>query len=149
MMALVYVIEMAPANSGELKPTLLRILNVLAPRLRDAADPTTGVWWLVLTQPGRALNYFESSGVVMYIYSLLKAVRLGYVADPDGRIVDAAKTAYDYAVTNWVVPNSDGTMGWLNTVSVGGSSYRTARRRLQLICLQVGSLSGNGTFEVS
>ncbi|KAJ7182726.1 Six-hairpin glycosidase [Mycena crocata] len=129
MMALVDVIEMAPANSGQLQPTLLNILNVLAPKIRDAADPTTGVWWLVITQPGRTLNYFESSGAVMYIYSLLKAVRLGYVADPDGSIVAAMKKAYNYAIANWVVPNSNGsTMDFKNTVSVG-------------------SLSTNGTFE--
>ncbi|KAJ7705457.1 glycoside hydrolase family 105 protein [Mycena rosella] len=121
-MALVDVIEMAPANSGQLKPTLLSILNVLAPKIRDAADPTTGVWWLVLTQPGRALNYFESSGAIMYVYALLKAVRLGYVADPDGSIVGAASKAYGYAVANWVVPNGDGTMDWKNTVSVGSLS---------------------------
>ncbi|KAJ7489342.1 glycoside hydrolase family 105 protein [Mycena latifolia] len=121
-MAVVDVIEMAPANSGQLKPTLLSILNVLAPKIRDAADPTTGVWWLVLTQPGRALNYFESSGAMMYVYSLLKAVRLGYVADPDGSIIAAMKKAYNYAVANWVVPNSDGTMSWKNTVSVGSLS---------------------------
>ncbi|KAJ6551378.1 glycoside hydrolase family 105 protein [Mycena capillaripes] len=119
-MALVDVIEMAPATSGQLKPTLLHILNVLAPKIRDAADPTTGVWWLVLTQPGRAQNYFESSGAMMYIYALLKGVRLGYVPDPDGSIVAAMTKAYNYAVANWVVPNSDGTMSWKNTVSVSG-----------------------------
>ncbi|KAJ6504142.1 Six-hairpin glycosidase [Mycena vitilis] len=121
-MALVDVIEMAPPASGQLKPTLLRILNVLAPKIRDAADPASGVWWLVLTQPGRSKNYFESSGAAMYIYALLKAVRLGYVPDPDGSIVAAAKKAYNYAVANWVVPNADGTMSWKNTVSVGSLS---------------------------
>lgn len=117
-MALVDVIEMATPSSGALKSTLLTILNVLAPKIRDAADPASGVWWLVLTQPGRAKNYFESSGAMMYVYSLLKAVRLGYVADPDGSIVAAMKKAYGYAVANWVVTNSDGTMSWMNTVSV-------------------------------
>jgi unsaturated rhamnogalacturonyl hydrolase len=121
-MALVDVLEMAPPNSGALKPTLLNILNVLAPKIRDAADPTSGVWWLVITEPGRTRNYFESSGAAMYIYSLLKAVRLGYVEDADGSIVAAMKKAYNYAVQNWVVPNSNGTMDWKNTVHVGGSS---------------------------
>ncbi|KAJ6466857.1 Six-hairpin glycosidase [Mycena sanguinolenta] len=119
VMALVDVLELAPPNSGALKPTLLRILDILAPNIRDAADPTSGVWWLVITQPGRALNYFESSGASMYIYALLKAVRLGYVHDADGSIVAAMKKAYIYAVKNWVIPNSDGTMSWNNTVSVG------------------------------
>ncbi|KAJ6611182.1 glycoside hydrolase family 105 protein [Mycena sp. CBHHK59/15] len=119
VMAVVDVLEMAPENSGHLKPALLRIINSLVPKIRDAADPTTGAWWLVMTQPGRAKNYFESSGTAMFVYALLKAVRLGYVSDADGTIVAAAKKAYNYAVVNWVVPNSDGTMGWMNTVVVG------------------------------
>ncbi|KAJ7220557.1 Six-hairpin glycosidase [Mycena pura] len=122
MMALVDVIEMAPPTSGALKPTLLRILNALAPNLRDAADRASGVWWLVLTQAGRPGNYFESSGAMMYVYALLKAVRLGYVPDPHGSIVAAARKAYGYAVDNWVIANADGTMSWNNTVMVGSLS---------------------------
>ncbi|KAF7292937.1 Cell wall glycosyl hydrolase [Mycena indigotica] len=119
MMALVDTIELAPPSSGALRTTLLKILQTLAPPLRDAADPKTGVWWLVMTQPGRAGNYFESSGSMMFVYSLLKAVRLGYVPDKDGSIVKAAKKAYNYATANWVIDNGDGTMGWNNTVVVG------------------------------
>ncbi|KAJ7057045.1 Six-hairpin glycosidase [Mycena amicta] len=118
-MALVDVIELVPPASGALKPTLLTILDTLAPKLRDAADPTSGVWWLVLTQPGRAGNYFESSGAMMFVYSLLKAVRLGFVQDKDGSIVKAAQKAYEYAVAHWVIDNGDGTMAWNNTVVVG------------------------------
>ncbi|KAK1235962.1 hypothetical protein PQX77_000788 [Marasmius sp. AFHP31] len=118
MMALVDVLEIIPAsNPGH--STILNILKTLAPHVRDAADPTTGAWWLVITQPGRAKNYFESSGTAMFIYSLLKAVRLGYVSDTDGTIVKAARKAYDYATTNWVTPKSDGTFDWQNTVVVG------------------------------
>jgi len=117
-MALVDVLEIIPtSNPGH--ATILTILQTLVPKIRDAADPTTGAWWLVITQPGRAKNYFESSGTAMFVYSLLKAVRLGYVADPDGSIVAAAEKAYRYMTANWVVPNSDMTMGWLNTVIVG------------------------------
>lgn len=116
-MALVDVLEIIPtSNPGH--ATILTILQTLVTKIRDAADPTTGAWWLVITQPGRAKNYFESSGTAMFVYSLLKAVRLGYVSDPDGTIVAAAEKAYRYMTANWVVPNSDTTMGWLNTVIV-------------------------------
>lgn len=98
---------------------LLDILNTLAPRIAAAADPASGVWWLVLTQPGRAQNYFESSGAAMYVYALLRAVRVGYVKDPGGVLVKAAKRAYEYMTANWVIPNADGTMSWNNTVIVG------------------------------
>lgn len=116
-MALVDILEIFPTtNSGY--STILNILRSLAPKVRDAADPTSGVWWLVMTQPGKAKNYFESSGSAMFVYSLLKGVRLGYIPDADGSIVKAAKKAYQYMVKNWVVANADGTMNWLNTVEV-------------------------------
>ncbi|KAF8880525.1 glycoside hydrolase family 105 protein [Infundibulicybe gibba] len=117
-MALVDILDIIPtSNPGH--AVILNILQTLAPKIKAAADPTSGVWWLVITQPGRAKNYFESSGSAMFVYSLLKAVRLGYVSDADGSIVKAAKRAYEYMVANWVVSNPDGTMGWLNTVVVG------------------------------
>ncbi|KAK0235179.1 glycoside hydrolase family 105 protein [Armillaria nabsnona] len=124
MMALVDILEIYPKD----KSIFLEHLNTLVPRVRDAADPDSGVWWLVMTQPRRAGNYFESSGSAMFVYAMLKAVRLGYVADRNGSIVKAATKAYQYMTKNWVVDNGDGTMNWLNTV-------------------QVGSLDGNGTFE--
>lgn len=116
-MALVDTLDMIPkSHAGH--AILLKILNVLVPKIRDAADSITGVWWLVITQPGRSLNYFESSGGTMFVYALLKAVRGGYVSDADGSIVAAAKKAYEYMLANWVVANSDGTMGWEDTVVV-------------------------------
>ncbi|KAF5354326.1 hypothetical protein D9756_007229 [Leucocoprinus leucothites] len=126
-MALVDTLEIIPtSNPGHAK--LLSILRTIAPKIRDAADPTSGVWWLVMTQAGRRGNYFESSGSAMFVYALLRGVRLGYIPDSDGSIVKAAEKAYKYMTSNWVISNSDGTMGWTNTV-------------------EVGSLSGNGTFE--
>lgn len=117
MMALVDVLDIIPRQSAGHR-SLLSILRTLAPRVVEAADPTAGVWWLVMTQPGRDLNYFESSGSAMFVYSLLKGVRLGYIEDKHGRIVKAAKKAYTYMTANWVVETSAGTMDWLNTVQV-------------------------------
>jgi len=118
MMALVDVLDIMPAsNPGH--GALLKILQTLAPKIRDAADPDTGVWWLVMTQPGREGNYFESSGAAMFVYALLKGIRRGYISDTDGSIVAAMKKAYSYFLGNFVVPKSDGTMDWTNTVSVG------------------------------
>lgn len=116
-MALVDVLDIIPASQlGH--ATILNILRTIAPRIRNAADPSSGVWWLVMTKPGRAGNYFESSGSAMFVYALLKGVRLGYIPDPDGSIVKAAAKAYQYMTSHWVVSNSDGTMSWTNTVEV-------------------------------
>ena len=117
-MALVDIISMfPPSHPGH--NIFLSYIRTLFPRIVSAADPSSGVWWLVMTQPGRAGNYFESSGSAMFVYSLLKAVRLGYLDDSDGKIVAAAKKAYGYMVNNWVVDHGDGTMDWKNTVQVG------------------------------
>ncbi|KAJ3778980.1 hypothetical protein FB446DRAFT_782836 [Lentinula raphanica] len=55
----------------------------------------------------------------MFVYALLKAVRLGRVQDNDGSIVAAARKAYGYMVQNWVIHDANGTMSWNNTVVVG------------------------------
>lgn len=117
-MALVDVLDILPASHYG-HDVLLHILQTLTPHIRDAADRMSGVWWLVITQPGRAGNYFESSGSAMFVYALLKAVRLGRVQDPDSSILAAAKKAYGYMVQNWVIPDFNGTMSWNNTVVVG------------------------------
>lgn len=121
MMALVDVLDIVPASNPGYA-TIRGILQSLAPKIRDAADPSSGVWWLIMTQPGRAGNYFESSGAAMFVYSLLKGVRLGYITDSNGTIKAAAKKAYQYMTSQWVVANSDGTMGWKNTVEVRSQS---------------------------
>ncbi|KAK7692079.1 hypothetical protein QCA50_005485 [Cerrena zonata] len=117
-MALVDLLSIIPTSHPGHK-IILSYIQTLFPRIVSAADPTSGVWWLVMTQPGRAGNYFESSGSAMFVYSLLKAVRLGYLCDSDGKVVAAAKKAYQYMVDNWVVDHGDGTMDWNNTVLVG------------------------------
>ncbi|KAI0314177.1 Six-hairpin glycosidase [Amylostereum chailletii] len=120
-MALVDVLALVPATppTAALRATLAPQLAALLPALAQAADPASGAWWLVLTQPARAGNYFESSGGAMFVYALLKAVRLGLVHDADGALVAAAKNAYAHATRTWVLPNADGTMDWNATVVVG------------------------------
>ncbi|TFK70223.1 glycoside hydrolase family 105 protein [Pluteus cervinus] len=117
-MALVDALEILPQSHPGYQQ-ILDILHTLVPKIIAAADPTSGVWWLVITQPNRDKNYFESSGSSMFVYSLLKAVRLGLVEDDDGKIVAVAKKAYEYITANWVITNADGTMNWINTVVVG------------------------------
>ena len=55
----------------------------------------------------------------MFIYALLKGVRIGLLDDMDGSFVTTAKKAYEYATSNRVLPQPDGTMDWNNTVVVG------------------------------
>ncbi|TFY67349.1 hypothetical protein EVJ58_g1672 [Rhodofomes roseus] len=104
----------------------------LASAVARAADPATGGWWQVLDAPGREGNYIESSGSSMFVYALLKGVRVGYLErgfeamkgdDTTGSIanasyVDVASRAYEYIADTFVVDNGNGTLGYNGTVSV-------------------------------
>ncbi|KAH8834151.1 Six-hairpin glycosidase [Flagelloscypha sp. PMI_526] len=120
-MAMVDTLEIL-GSGGTGYSAILAILQELAPKLAAAADSSTGGWWLVMTQPGKSGNYIESSGTAMFVYSLLKAVRLGYVTDSDGKILAAAKKAYTYMTTAFVTSKTDGTFDWGGTVEVGSLS---------------------------
>jgi rhamnogalacturonyl hydrolase YesR len=99
---------------------ILSQLRALVPALLTNADPKTGAWFLVISQPGtREGNYIETSGTAMFIYALLRAVRLNLVEDVDGKIVAAARKAYEYLVREEVVWAKDGGMGLKGTVRVG------------------------------
>ncbi|KZW02459.1 glycosyl hydrolase [Exidia glandulosa HHB12029] len=98
---------------------LLEQYRTLIPALAKNVDPATGAWWLVMSQPGRAGNYIESSGSAMFVYAMLKGVSSGLLKDPDGAIVKAASRAYEYLADTFVLKNADGTLNWNGTVIVG------------------------------
>ncbi|KAF3034149.1 hypothetical protein E8E12_004029 [Didymella heteroderae] len=81
-----------------------------------AVDPATGAWWQLLDAPGRAGNYIESSGSSMFVWALLKGVRLGYLDNTT--YVDVGRRAHGYLRDAFVVDNGNGTLGWNGTVSV-------------------------------
>lgn len=112
-MALVDTLDIAPPDS-RLSKTLLHILRYLGPRTIASADES-GAWWLVITQPGREGNYFESSGTAMFIYAIFKGIRKGYLEDLNGKLLEGARKGYQYMVDNWVTANGT-LMDWQNTV---------------------------------
>ena len=90
----------------------------LSAALTPLADKDTGAWWQLPTFAGREGNFLESSSTALFIFSLLKGVRLGLVPVEGGRgAVAAARRAYEYTVNNFVV-HSNETLGFNNTVSV-------------------------------
>ncbi|QDS73972.1 hypothetical protein FKW77_008377 [Venturia effusa] len=114
MMALVDTLEISPL--GHQDPVWKAVLSKfqrLSKAVASAVDPASGAWWQVLDQPGRAGNYIESSGSAMFVYSLLKGVRLGYVSGYD----TIAKRAYQHIVENFVVKNGTG-ISYNGTVAV-------------------------------
>jgi rhamnogalacturonyl hydrolase YesR len=113
--------QLLNSNTSTSEKLIKRYFTHLMSRVVDAADPATGAWWQVMDEPERKGNYVESSASAMFVYSLLKGVRLGYLgADSWGNAeyVKVARRAYEYMVDTWVVQNGNGTLGWNGTVSV-------------------------------
>ena len=129
VMALLDTLDYFPkSHSGYNK--LLSYYKTLADALVKSFDTTKNGWWLVMNAPypGKKGNYIESSGTAMFTYGLLKGVRLGYISG--SRYTDVAYKAYDQMTQQFVKNATGGTLNWEGTV-------------------EVGSLSSNGSYEVS
>jgi unsaturated rhamnogalacturonyl hydrolase len=127
-MALLDVLDYFPPSHVGYE-IILGYFQALMPAVVNATDPETGGWWLVMDQPGREKNYIESSGTAIFVYSLLKGVRMGYLSTAGG-FVEIAERAYQHMVDVFVVEKDDGTLDWEGTV-------------------EVGSLKGTGDYDVS
>ena len=79
-MALVDVLDFIPKHEAG-RDSLLAILDNVAVQVKKLQDPETGGWYQVMDRSGDKGNYLESSCSAMFIYSLFKAVRMGYI-DP-------------------------------------------------------------------
>lgn len=129
VMALVDVLDFLPAG-GKQAASLQSILKESAAAIKAAVDSAggSGLWWLVMSQPGKEGNYIESSGAAMFVYALLKGIRLGYL--DSGVYLEVATKAYQEIVQRFVGVGADGGVDWSGTVSVG-------------------SLKGYGDYQVS
>ncbi|KAJ7468610.1 Six-hairpin glycosidase-like protein [Mycena latifolia] len=117
-MALVDTLEILPSHLSSERQQLQQRFFTLASAVRAAVDTASGGWWQLLDQPGRAGNYIESSGSAMFVYALLKGVRLGYLHSNASAYTDVAIRAYKYITDTFVVNNGNGTLGYNGTVSV-------------------------------
>ena len=121
-MGLVDVLELFPVNHPERKE-LVQILNSYAKALSKVQDTKTGLWWDVLDMPGKEKNYLEASASSMFVYTLAKGVRLGYL--PQSYLA-IAKKGYDGILKTFIKTES-GLTNLHGTVSVsglGGNPYR-------------------------
>ena len=96
---------------------MVEILNHIYEVLPKYADPATGMWYQVLDQPGREGNYLESTASAMFVYAMLKGVRLGYLPAEMGA---GARRLYEKFVDRFVKENPDGTITLTDCCSVAG-----------------------------
>jgi unsaturated rhamnogalacturonyl hydrolase len=130
-MGLVDALETFPENHPQ-RQALIQILNRYAIAITKVRDVSTGLWWDILDQPGKAKNYTEASASSMFVYTLAKGVRLGYL--PKSYLA-VAKKGYAGIIKNFIQPgqvvqteNAQPSFTFLKgTVSVsglGGNPYR-------------------------
>jgi rhamnogalacturonyl hydrolase YesR len=128
-LSLLEVIPIWP-ESHPAKQRLIGYFKTLATALKKAQDKKSGGWWLIMSDPypGAKGNYIESSGSAMFTYGFLKGIKQGLLYKSE--YLPAAQKAYNLLVDKFVIDKDDGTVDWEGTV-------------------EVGSLSSNGTYEVS
>jgi unsaturated rhamnogalacturonyl hydrolase len=99
------------------RAAVIATLSQAAKAVANAQDPVTGLWWQVLDQPNRDRNYLEASASSMFVYSLAKAARLGYI---DPKYLAVANRGFDGLISNLVKTNPDGSVSLTNICQVAG-----------------------------
>jgi unsaturated rhamnogalacturonyl hydrolase len=123
MMGLVDVLDYFPKDHPR-RAELLDILNRTSGSIVKYQDVNSGVWWQVTDKGGQAGNYLESSGSSMFVYSLAKAVRMGYISDS---YLPAVKKGYDGLIKNFIETDAKSNVHLTKAVGgagLGGTPYR-------------------------
>jgi unsaturated rhamnogalacturonyl hydrolase len=123
MMALVDTLPDFPAEDTA-RESLKTQLVQLAAAVARYQDPKTGLWYEVLDKPGEKGNYLEASASCMFVYSLVRAVRLGYLPQS---YLDNAKRGYAGILSQFVTTGPNGEVSLTGTVKsagLGGNPYR-------------------------
>lgn len=123
MMALVDTIPNYPAEDPGRKE-LLHQLQQLVPALARVQDPKSGLWWEVLNKGGERGNYLEASASCMFVYAIVRGVRLGYLPASDLAI---ARRGYAGILSHFVHVGPDGDVSLSGTAigaGLGGHPYR-------------------------
>lgn len=123
MMAIVETLDTFPKDNPR-RSELIAILNRQAGAIEKVQDKASGVWWDILDLPGKGKNYLESSASAMFVYSIAKGVREGYLP---ARFMKVASRGWDGIKKEFVKTNGKGETDWEGTVSgsgLGGNPYR-------------------------
>ncbi|MFA6873747.1 MAG: glycoside hydrolase family 88 protein, partial [Bacteroidaceae bacterium] len=103
-MAIVDALDFIPKHEVG-RDSMLVILNNIATQVKRLQDPKTGLWYQVLDKSGDKGNYLESSCSTMFVYTLFKAVRMGYI---DQSYLEVAIKGYKGILTNFIEVDKDG-----------------------------------------
>jgi unsaturated rhamnogalacturonyl hydrolase len=121
--ALVDTLDYFPKTNPR-RNELIAILQREAEAIAKYQDKKTGVWYDIIDLPTRPKNYIESSASAMFVYSLAKGIRNGYLSD---KYLKTVQTGWAGIKKEFIKELPDGNLDWEGTVSVsglGGNPYR-------------------------
>jgi unsaturated rhamnogalacturonyl hydrolase len=122
-MGLVDVLSYFPVNHPK-RAALIVILNRLAIAIQGSQDQGSGLWYQVLDKGAQKGNYLEASASCMFVYTLAKGVREGYLSP---KYLPVAQKAYGGIIKNFIESDANGQVnlkGTAGAVGVGGEPYR-------------------------
>lgn len=123
-MAFVDALDFIPENQAG-RDSMLVILNNIAEQVKRIQDPKTGLWYQVLDRSGDPGNYLEATCSTMFVYTLFKAVRMGYI---DKSYLDVAIKGYKGILENLIKVDKNGLVSIAKCCAVaglGGKNYRS------------------------
>jgi unsaturated rhamnogalacturonyl hydrolase len=115
-MALVDVLDWFPKDHPQ-RGALIAALNRTDAAIVKYQDTKTGLWWQVTDKGDTAGNYLEASASCMFVYSLAKGVRMGYLPP---NYEEKANRGWEGIQKQFLTTGADGWMVLNGTVKVGG-----------------------------
>jgi len=122
-MALVDALDYIPKHEAG-RDSMLNILNNVATQIKKYQDKKTGLWYQVIDRSGDKGNYLESSCSTMFVYTLFKAVRMGYI---DKSYLQVAEKGYKGILRDFIEVDKQGVVSITKACAVaglGGNPYR-------------------------
>jgi unsaturated rhamnogalacturonyl hydrolase len=115
-MALVDTLEYFPEDHPQ-RVELVTILNRLASAVKTYQDRSSGLWYQVVDKGTEEGNYLEASASCMFVYSLAKGVRLGYLPPDYMKVAQAGNRGIS---SRFIELDANGQTNLKGTVVVGG-----------------------------
>ncbi|MGL4411855.1 MAG: glycoside hydrolase family 88/105 protein [Bacteroidales bacterium] len=122
-MALVDALDFIPQDEPNRKQ-MLDILENIAKGLVKYQDKKSGLYYQVMELPGKEGNYLEGTCSAMFAYSVLKAVRKGYLPSKYRKL---GESIYNGIVENLIKVDQNGIVSLTQCCEVAGLGGKSMR----------------------
>ena len=122
-MACVDVLDFMPVHEPG-REHIIAILNKLAKQIKARQDAKTGVWYQVIDRSGDEGNYLEATASTMFVYTLLKAIRKGYI---NPSYMSVAEKGYRGILKEFIKVDDNGVVSLDKCCAVAGLGVKNYR----------------------